>query len=176
MDRHCDNAKVKSLACWQAVTFHLLATQKKVHSTWITPPCLAALGRKEYLALEDPRITQECQEVQKEETVVLAIVLQRCAIHAGASPSVFCRMVQELHKCLVLVVKRGNLFNMETEIWHGVRKDPVAPTSLKRAPSPTPSPPPASEPEGALSPEEMALVPRRQPLPPQVCSSGLRQP
>ena len=103
--------------------------------------------------------------MQREEMVVLAIVLQRCTIHARASPDVFCRVVQELRNCLVPMVEASNLFNMEKEIWEGVRKDPIAPTSLKRAPSLTPraeeptsitapNPSPVSKLEGAVSPED----------------------
>ena len=68
---------------------------------------------------------------------------------------------------------------MEMEILEGARKDLMAPTSLKKAPSPisrveeptstpAPNPLPAYEPEGPVSPEELALVPRRWPLPPLV--------
>ena len=109
-------------------------------------------------------------------TVALAIVLQRCAIHAGASPNTFCRAVQELCKCLAPVVKGGDLFNMEVEILGEARKGLVALSSrnaLSPMPgvketinTPSPNPPPASKPEEAESPEELALVPRRQPLPP----------
>ena len=70
----------------------------------------------------------------------------------------------------------ANLFNMEVEILEGARKGLMAPTSPKRVPSPkpraedptstpAPNPPPASELEGPVSPEELALVPKRQPLP-----------
>ena len=48
--------------------------------------------------------------------VVLAVVLQMCAIHARASPNAFCGVVQELHNYLVHMVEKGNLFNMEKEI------------------------------------------------------------
>ena len=167
-DGHCDDTKVKSLTCQQAAAFHLSATQKEVHIVVITPSCLAVLGKKGYLVPKDAGITWDYWEVWREETVVLAIVFQRCVIHAGASPYVFCRAVQELCKCLIPMVEEGNLFNMETQIWEGVRKDPMAPTSSKRAPSlmprveeptstPAPNPPLVSEPEGAASPEELAL-------------------
>ena len=115
----------------------LLAASWPEGSTWHLD-CLAVLGRKEYLAPVDPRMIQDYQEVQREETVVLAIVLWRCAIHAGASPSVFCRVVQELHNCLVPMMEVGNLFNMKMEIWEGVRKDPVATTPSRGVPSLTP--------------------------------------
>ena len=126
---------------------------------------MAVLGRKEYLSLKDPRITWDYWEVLREEIVALAIVLQRCAIHAGASPNVFCRVVQKLHECLAPMVEEDEPFNMETEILQGTRKGPVAPTSSERAPSPmpeveeptstpAPNPPPTSEQEGAASPEE----------------------
>ena len=73
------------------------------------------------------------------------------------------------------MVEDGNLFNME--ILKRARKGPLAPTSSERAPSPmprvgestsaaAPNLPPASEPEGAASHEEWALVPRKQVLPP----------
>ena len=70
--------------------------------------------------------------------IALAIVLQRCAIHAGASPNEFCRVVQELCKCLGPVVEEGDLFNMETELLEGARNGPMAPTSSERALSPMP--------------------------------------
>ena len=125
------------------------------------------LGGKEYLSPIDPRITQDYWEVWRKETVVLAIVLQRCAIHAEASPDVFCGAVQELQNCLVPMVEKGDLFSMEEEIWEGVRKDPMATTPPKRVPSlipraeePTsttaPDPPPTSKLEGAVSPEDLA--------------------
>ena len=119
MDGHCDDAQVKSMAHWQAAAFSQPATQKEVHSPWITSPCLAVLGRKEYVVPVDSRVTQDYHEVQREETVALDVVLQRCAIHAGASPNVFCWAVQEIHYCLVPMVDKGNLFNMEREIWEG---------------------------------------------------------
>ena len=52
--------------------------------------------------------------------VTLAIVLQRCTMHARASPDVFCGAVQELHNCLGPVVEKGDLFNVEKEIWDGL--------------------------------------------------------
>ena len=89
----------------------------------------------------------------------------------------FCGVVQELHECLAPMVEIGDLFNMEKKIWERVRKDPVAPTPLERAPSPMPRveeptsvpepiPPPKSKLEGATSPEKLALVLRRQLSPP----------
>ena len=58
--------------------------------------------------------------------------------------------------------------------WGGAWKDPTAPALAERGPSPnpkvaetdsipTPDVPPTSKPEGAVCPEELALVPRRQP-------------
>ena len=131
VDRGCDDAQVKSLACCQAAAFCLLETQKEAHSTWITPSCLSALGRREYLTQKDPRITQDYWEVWREEIVALVIVLQRCAICARSSPNVFCGVVQELCECLAPVVEVGDLFNMEKEIWEGVRKDPWLPCLWK---------------------------------------------
>ena len=68
---------------------------------------------------------------------------------------------------------------MEKEIWVGVMSDPVVASSL-RPPTPrrillqTPRvekpmasiSPSMSEPEGTTSPQDLALVPRRQPPPP----------
>ena len=87
-DRHCDDTQAKNMACQQAVAFCLVAAQKKVHGAWITPPCLSVLKRKEYLRPNEPWITQDYWEVQKEETVMLAIVLQWCAISVKAPPDV----------------------------------------------------------------------------------------
>ena len=109
--------------------------------------------------------------------MALAIVLQRCAIHVKAFPNTFCRAVQELFECLTPVVKEGNLFNIDMEILEEARKGLMTPTSLERALSlmprvrePTsalaPHPPPTYELEGALFPEELALVLRRWPSPP----------
>ena len=107
--------------------------------------------------------------------MALAIVVQRCAIHTKDSPNTFCGVVQELHECLAPVVNEGDLLNME--IMGEPRRGLMAPTPPKRAPSPTlraeettsapaPYPPPTSKPEGAVSPKELTLVPRRWPLPP----------
>ena len=63
MDGCYDDAKVKSLAHQQAVAFHLPAIQKEVHGTGAAPSCLAVIGRREYLASKDPRITWGYQEV-----------------------------------------------------------------------------------------------------------------
>ena len=94
------------MAHQQAVAFHLPAAPQKVHSTWITPTFLAVLGRKEYLVIVDPRVTHDYHEVQREEMVLLTVVLQRCAIHAGASPNAFCRVVQEVHDYLDLMMEK----------------------------------------------------------------------
>ena len=56
-DQCCRDTQSKYLAYQQAVTFHLPATQKAVHSTWLTPPSLIELRRKEYLGPKDPQLT-----------------------------------------------------------------------------------------------------------------------
>ena len=99
------------------------------------------------------------------------------------------------YECLVLVVEEGDWFNMEKEIWEGVRKDPMVATALtgaptlEKAPSPkrvppqmaraeeltcstSPDPPSVPKLEGAAPPQDLALVPSRQPPPPQVFSPG----
>ena len=73
MDGCGDNTKVKSLAHQQAVAFCLPAAQKEVCGTWTAPSCLAVLGRKEYLAPKDPRITLDYWDVWREEMVVLSM-------------------------------------------------------------------------------------------------------
>ena len=124
------------------------------------------LGRKGYLALVDPRMTQDYWEVWREETVALPIVLQRCTIHARASPNMFCGMVQELCEYLFPMVEEGDLFNMEMEIREGVRKVPMTTTPSKRAPSPMPGvEEPINTPAPNPPPTDLTLVPRRQPLP-----------
>ena len=80
-------------------------------------------------------MTQDYQEVWREESVMLAIVLQWCTILPRAPSDIFCGAVQELHECLAPVVEKGNLFNMEKEIWEGIRKDPVTATPSKRTPT-----------------------------------------
>ena len=177
MDGHCKDAQVRKYGLLASCGLCLPTTQKELHSTWIASSCLAVLGRKEYLGSKDPRITWDYWEVQRGESVVLATVLQRCVIHARASPDVFCRAVQELLNCLVIVVEKGDLFNMEKEIWEVVRKDPMTTNPSKSVPLPMPrvqeptsttasDPPHASKLEGAVSPEDMALMLRRQSLPP----------
>ena len=124
------------MAHQQTAVFCLLASQKKVHGTWITPTCLAVLRRKEYLGPKKPQMTLDYWEMQREETITLAIILQWCAIQAGTPPDIFCGAVQELHEHLALVLEEGNLFIMEKEIWEGVSKDPMAVTTSTRAPTP----------------------------------------
>ena len=161
--------KVKSMVHWQAVAFCLPSAQREVHNTWIIPPCLAALGRKEYLAPVDPRITQDYQEVWREKTS-----------STGCCAPKVCQSCQTLSRCILWDGARApwwsNLFNME-EIWEEVRKDPITTIPSKRVPSlmlraeePTsataPNPPTTSELEGAASPEDQALVTRSWPPPP----------
>ena len=125
----CNEAQAKNMAHQQTVLFCLSATHKKVHGTWLAPTYLAQLKRKEYLGPKDPWLTWDYQEVWKEETIMLAIVLQQCAIWAGVPPDAFCGEVKELQECLVPVVEEGNFFNMEKEIWEGVMKDPMVATT-----------------------------------------------
>ena len=47
VDRHCNDTLAKFMANQQAMTFHLLAAQKEVHGTWLTPASLTELKRKE---------------------------------------------------------------------------------------------------------------------------------
>ena len=182
MDGHCDDAQAEYMACQHAMAFHLPATQKKVHGSCIITPCLVVMKRKEYLGPKDPQMTQDYQEVWKEETVMMVIILQQCAIQVGAPPDIFCGAVQELHKCLAWVVEEGDLLNMEQEIQEGIRKEPMAATTATRVPSPkrvpsqmprveeltcstSPDLPSMPEPEGAVPPQDLALVPRRWPPP-----------
>ena len=130
-DGHCNDAKTKIKTHQQAVAFHLPTTHKKVHGSWLAPPCLAELKRKDYLRPKDPQLTEDYWEVWREETIALAIILQPCAIQVRAPPDILCGGLQELHKCLVLVVEEGNLFNMQEEMWEGVMKDPMVAATPK---------------------------------------------
>ena len=118
-----------------------------MHGTWLTPPSLSELKRKEYLEHKYPQLTQDYWEVQKEEAVALAIVLQWCAVQAGTLPYTFCRAHQELHRHLSLVVEEGDWINMEKEIW-GDYERPHGCCSTKG------------------TSQDLAPVPRRQPPPP----------
>ena len=122
MDGCCNDAQAKNMACQQPVAFHLPATQKEVYGAWTTPLCLSVLRRKEYLGSKDPQMTQDYWVVLREETIILAIILQQCTIHARAPPDVFCGAVQQLHECLAPVIEESNLFNMEKEILAGLEK------------------------------------------------------
>ena len=81
------------------------------------------------------------------------------------------------------MVKEDNLFNMEQEIWEAIRKDSVVATTSTRVPTPkrppyqkeshhrclerrsstSPDPPSMSKSKGLAPPQDLALVPRRQP-------------
>ena len=84
-------------------------------------------------------------------------------------PGVLCRAVQELCRCLTPVIESGNQFDLD--MLNVAERDPVAHTSAERVhiadtreeepiSVPAPSYPLASEPEEAVQPEELALVPR----------------
>ena len=175
-DEHHQDTQAQYLACQQVVAFHLLATKQVIHSAWLALPCIADLKRKEYLGPKDPRLNQDFWVVLKEETITLVIILQWCAIWAGAPLDMFCGAVQELHRYLVLVVGKSNWANMEEEIWAGVMNDPVVvaslrPPILRRTQPQTPIAerpmasvsPSAPELEKTTPPQDLALVPRRQP-------------
>ena len=62
-DGSCNEAQAKNMANQQAVAFHLPSTHKKVHGTWLTPPCLSELKRKEYFGPKGwPVITRKCKK------------------------------------------------------------------------------------------------------------------
>ena len=107
--------------------------------------------------------------------VALAMALQRSTVHSGMLLGMLYRAVQELCRCLVSVIRSGDLVNLE--MLDVAKRDPVAPTSKGRALSlmpmveppvggTTPSELTASEPEEATPPEELAQVPRPRPLAP----------
>ena len=178
-DEHCRDAQAKHLAHQahqQAVAFHLPATQKAVHSTWLTPTSLMELRRKEHLGPKDSLAYPQLPGSMKRKTIALGIVLQWCAIQSGAPPDTFYGAVQELHWHLALVVEEIDWPNMEEEIWAGVMNDPMVAASSR---PPTPRRTllqtlgvekpvaaislSASESEGMTPPQDLALVPRRQP-------------
>ena len=103
----------------------LPATQQVVHSAWLVPPSLADLKRKEYLGPKDPWLTEDYQKLQKEETIALAVILLQYTIWTGDPLDMFCRAVQELHRCLALGMDKSDMANMEEEIQAGVMNDPV---------------------------------------------------
>ena len=124
------------------LTFHLLATQNR-SAQHVAHPTQPVRAEEEGVpGPKGPQLTQDYWEVWKDETIVLAIVLQKCAMWARAPPDTFCRAVQELHRHLALVVKESKWINMEKETWEGVLKDsmvaaaPGAPMP-KRIPSDT---------------------------------------
>ena len=109
--------------------------------------------------------------------------------HSGwSSPDIFCGARQEFHECLVLEVEEDDLLNMEKKIWEGLgrshgchcsdKRPHTGKSSLtKRNPTtdgqsrgayPLYFTGPASVPEqeGVVTPQDLALVPRRQPQPP----------
>ena len=93
------------------------------------------------------------QEVKREETVSLAMVLQRCTLQLGMTPTVKCGAVQELHKCLVPLIEESCLLNLE--MLDVAEKDPVAPTPDSVTSSPTPDP---EEEQVILAPEESCTL------------------
>ena len=64
------------------------------------PPHPAWLGQKDYLPLKDFQGAWNYWVVWHQETVALAMALQRCTICLRISPGVHCRVVQELCRCL----------------------------------------------------------------------------
>ena len=91
----------------------------------------------------------------------------------------FCRAVQELHRHLVLVMERSDWVNMEEEIKAGVMNDPTVDASLRPPMSRRIQPqtpiaqrpmasvsPSAPKSKGMTPPQDLVLVPKRQPPPP----------
>ena len=178
------------MAHQQAVAFHLPAIQRKYmvpgspHAVW---QCWEERSNLGWKTPRWPSITRRCK---KRKLSCWPSYSSGMPFWVRAPPDVFHGAVKELHECLDPMVEEGDLFNMEQEIWEGIRKDPVAATtstrattpkrspSLKRVPSQTPrveefthstSPDPPSMPEpGAAPPQDLALVSRRwSPPPPQ---------
>ena len=81
----CNDAQAKNMACQQAVAFDPPATQKKVHIASITPNLPSSAEKKGELWAQRPQMTWDYWEVQREETIMLAIVLQLCTILARTS-------------------------------------------------------------------------------------------
>ena len=124
MDGDHDDAKVKTLAHLQAVAFHMPAAQKEVHSYWTTPACLAVLGKREYLPLADPRITQDYQEgMEGGDSGTGYCAPEVCHPCARAFPNTFCRAGAGAQQ-MPSPCGQGscNLFNMEMEILEEARR------------------------------------------------------
>ena len=142
------------------MAFRLPVVQLEKDGLWATPPCLRVLGWKDYLPAKEFRGFWDYQILRKKETVVLVMALQRCAVHSGRPPCMLCRAVQELCSCLVPLVEKGNLLDLE--MLDVSMKDPVMPApELQEVDSTTPSSPTIteiSEPAGTTHTEERALV------------------
>ena len=131
--------------------------------SWTAPPCLGVLGCRDYLCPKDFQGTQDHEVVQHKEMVALAMALQSCTIHPGTPLGMLCRVVQELHRCLTSMIESGDLIDLK--MLDVAKRDPMAPTSEGRPPSPTPgaeplvsvptsSGPTASESKEAAPPQE----------------------
>ena len=121
----CNNAQVKELAYWQAAAFRLPSTQREKEASWTVPPCLDVLGQKDYLPQKESQGARDYQVVHREEVVVLAMALQRCAIQSRMSPGVLCRAVQEFCNCLAPLLEGSNLPDLK--MLDVAKKDPIAP-------------------------------------------------
>ena len=102
------------------------------------PPCLEVLGLRKYHPQKDLQGSCNYQEVQKEDTIALAVALQSCAVQSGTSPGVLCGVVQELHQCLAPLIEEDSLPNLE--ILDVAEKDPMGPAAASAPSSPTPDP------------------------------------
>ena len=131
------DSQIQRLACQQVAAFWQPTAQQK-DGWWTAPPCLEVLGLMKYLPPKDFHGTHNYQEVRKEETIALAMALQRCAVQLGMPPGVLCGVVQQLCQCLAPLLEGGDLFNLE--MLDIAKKYPVAPAPASASASPTPEP------------------------------------
>ena len=167
-DKLFSDVQVKELACQQDVAFSLPSAQVEKSGWWNAPSCLGVLGRKDFLPPKKFQGMRDVQMVRWEETVALALALQRCTIQSGI-PQAF----QELCRCLTPLLDRGNLLDL-TMLGVAEKGSMTPPVPAERASSPEPrkeeptSPPspnklPALEPKEASHSGELVLRQRRWP-------------
>ena len=149
-----NDVQVKELACQQVSAFSCHLSTLEKGSWWNAPACLGVLRRKDFLPQTEFQGMWDVRMVRWKETVVLALVLQRCAIWSGMPLGVLCRAVQELHRCLTPVLESGNLLDLT--MLDVVEKNPMTPpVPTERASSPEPR---EEEPIGLPTPAKLPTL------------------
>ena len=84
----------------QTMVFRLPTVQEEVAGWWKAPMSICSLGQQDFLLQHDFHGARDLRETWKEETLVLARVLQYCAERLAAPPGVLCSMVRDLQRCM----------------------------------------------------------------------------